>query len=408
MGGSTEPEEDGFKEGLTSVGINEGLREEQFLQLEPEPSASSSEHGDSQNSTRVPETNEIILEEYQTVVTDQDLIPGSGGSVSGCPEIQEQLLVTRDTDQDVTDGAQQSVDHISRKPILTEPLPERIPDHVGTKESSNEPEQIVSDILETSILSQVFIREKDTSVHVDDGPETQSPSENPKLTPDAQFHLADSVFNISSGPLDSDEESEQEENVAVQEKTNRNGHQTEPNPDCERLPEPEVPDLKVSVEQPIQIPALNFHLQAPAQNERVVLPHDMDPSDNSLAATTWSTSEFGSLDPHLSLGEIIPDPTPARSEGEVTVADTDTGAEPSPDVEPFSSLDVSSGPDLASSGSEVTAAVNSRALLSSISEGEWRASPQQLQRLVNLASSFRIIDSAQDKPRLRRGARQPI
>ena len=147
----------------------------------------------------------------------------------------------------------------------------------------------------------------------------------------------------------------------------------------------------------------------------------------SSEMTSFSITEFGSLDPHLSLGEVLVDKLLSKSEGEVThdlSQPVDTR-----DISPLSSLNYLQQPqaeanlrgaeqvrlkdpkqehqhspvlrgsrlpeyssDSESSLRSSLAASSSRdQLLSALSEGEWRASPRQLQRLANMATSFRIV-----------------
>ena len=97
------------------------------------------------------------------------------------------------------------------------------------------------------------------------------------------------------------------------------------------------------------------------------------------------SSTFNSLDLNISPGEIIAEIHPNKSEGEVTMPCSEPTETPVLD-----SLhhDLSL---LSDSEQSMRSSRSNQALLSSLSEGEWRASPRQLQRLANMASSFRII-----------------
>ena len=103
----------------------------------------------------------------------------------------------------------------------------------------------------------------------------------------------------------------------------------------------------------------------------------------SLDPLLTTTSEFGSLDPHLSAGEVLTGlHHNLKSEGELSCVTKSSSVRKT-----YESSDLSSCESEASKRSFSSSA----ALLSSLSEGEWRASPQQLLRLANMAQSFRVI-----------------
>jgi len=97
------------------------------------------------------------------------------------------------------------------------------------------------------------------------------------------------------------------------------------------------------------------------------------------------SSTFNSLDMNISPGEIIAEIHPNKSEGEVTMPCSEPTETPVLDSL-HHDLSLLSDSELS-----MRSGRSNQALLSSLSEGEWRASPRQLQRLANMASSFRII-----------------
>lgn len=97
------------------------------------------------------------------------------------------------------------------------------------------------------------------------------------------------------------------------------------------------------------------------------------------------SSTFNSLDLNISPGEIIAEIHPNKSEGEVTMPCSEPTETPVLDSL-HHDLSLLSDSELS-----MRSGRSNQALLSSLSEGEWRASPRQLQRLANMASSFRII-----------------
>ena len=98
-----------------------------------------------------------------------------------------------------------------------------------------------------------------------------------------------------------------------------------------------------------------------------------------------SSSTFNSLDLNISPGELIAEIHPNKSEGEVTMPCSEPTETPVLDSL-HHDLSLLSDSELSMRSSR-----SNQALISSLSEGEWRASPRQLQRLANMASSFRII-----------------
>ena len=141
--------------------------------------------------------------------------------------------------------------------------------------------------------------------------------------------------------------------------------------------------------------------------------HAVQPSSG---LDSFSMTELGSMDPHLSLGEVVAQSTTInKSEGEVThqqISETQSDinslkastAHLPPQVTQedsvasivsprYSECSIDSEPSGRSSLtlSSQAPTLEREQLISSLSEGEWRASPKQLQRLVNMASSFRIV-----------------
>ena len=149
------------------------------------------------------------------------------------------------------------------------------------------------------------------------------------------------------------------------------------------------------------IPPVRFNLSSPADERRVdnklrpLLQRQIADTlsveegfthgeqELSLDPTLTTTSDFGSLDPHLSAGEVLTGlHHNLKSEGELSCVTKSSCVQP-----------ISENSEMSSSESEASrrSLSSSAALLSSLSEGEWRASPQQLLRLANMAQSFRVI-----------------
>jgi len=114
-----------------------------------------------------------------------------------------------------------------------------------------------------------------------------------------------------------------------------------------------------------------------------------------------------SFDPHLSLGEVMTAGDKnmvSISDGQISFVDcgstnTDMENHHWRTADPRMSASSVSIEDVADDDSIGVVSLSSdrhsashAALWSSLSEGEWRASPQQMQRLANMATSFRIFD----------------
>ena len=299
------------------------------------------------------------------------------------------------------------------------------------------PLSVIKDILENVILEEVV---KNVIPHIERSfvPEVlDNTKEMPNINkePDVVGDIAKPQLNISTGPLSSDEESENEpietrfgddqediktnnpslvefeiemtQDIEVYDSPPNSTHADIQKDNSTELLERHsetdiIKDKTPSLPQNLtnKVPSVEFHIQSAEsypkkaqfilqrQEDKVMSTEEVTDNnqlEQSLDPTLTTTSELGSLEPHISAGEVIAFHSGVlRSEGEISHV-IDSGP---------SSLQPTS--DISSSESEAgrlssSASLSSRALLSSLSEGEWRASPQQLQRLANMAQSFRII-----------------
>jgi hypothetical protein len=140
--------------------------------------------------------------------------------------------------------------------------------------------------------------------------------------------------------------------------------------------------------------------------------HFIDPAEqeNQPSKTTWSSDETASSLGFLSAGEVLV-PQAAKSEGEVgsaTIGSDGAGTKDN-NVAPPSGPESSDLSEMTSTEPSVRVRKNKKRFdtnllrssqlrhspansSSSLSEGEWRASPRQLQRFYNMSSAFGLLN----------------